>query len=58
MTEAIKIAEQKNYKVVLQQIRTDNKASIRLHESLGFESDTNIYKNRNGNDIYIFLKII
>ena len=58
VTEAIKIAEQKNYKVVLQQIRTDNKASIRLHESLGFESDTNIYKNRKGNDVYIYLKII
>lgn len=58
MTEAMKIAEQKKYKIVLQQIRTDNKASIRLHESLGFERDICVYKNRKGNDVYIFLKII
>ena len=58
MTEAIKIAEHNNYKVVLQQIRTDNNASIRLHESLGFERDSYIYKNRKGNDVYIYLKII
>ena len=58
MTEAMKIAEQKKYKIVLQQIRTENKASIRLHESLGFERDTGVYKNRKGNDVYIYLKIL
>ena len=58
MTEAMKIAKLKNYKIALQQIRTDNEASIRLHESLGFERDTNVYKNRKGNDVFIYLKIL
>ncbi len=58
MTEAMKIAKLKNYKIALQQIRTDNEASIRLHELLGFERDKCVYKNRKGNDVFIYLKII
>lgn len=58
MMEAMRIAKQKGYKIALQQIRTDNNASIKLHESLGFEGDTYIYKNRKGNDVFIYLKII
>ncbi len=58
MMEAMRIAKQKGYKIALQQIRTDNNASIKLHESLGFERDTYIYKNRKGNDVFIYLKII
>ena len=58
MTEAMEIAKQKKYKIVLQQVRTNNHASIRLHESLGFERDDCVYKNAKGNDVYIYLKII
>ena len=56
MSEVAKIAADKNYRIVFQQVRTDNEASIKLHESLGFEKDGCVYKNQKGNDMYIFLK--
>lgn len=58
MTEAMRIAEEKKYRIIFQQIRTNNAASIRLHESLGFERDSNIFKNKKGNDVYIYLKVL
>ena len=58
MTEAISRAKEKKYSIVLQQVRTNNSASIGLHESLGFEKDNSIYKNRKGNDIFLYLKTI
>ena len=58
MIEAIKVAKERRYEIVLQQIRTDNSASIRLHEALGFEKDNNTYINRNGNEVYLYLKAI
>ena len=44
----IEFATQKGYKIILQQVRTDNLASIRLHEKLGFETDGHVYKNQKG----------
>ena len=58
MTEAIGRAKEKKYSVVLQQVRTNNTASIRLHESLGFEKDNTVYKNGKGNDVFLYLKMI
>ena len=58
MIEAIGRAKEKKYSIILQQVRTDNIASIRLHESLGFEKDNSIYKNRKGNDIFLYLKTL
>ena len=58
MKIALEIARSNGYKIVFQQIRADNTASIRLHEKLGFETDGIIYKNRKQNDVYIYLKSI
>ena len=58
MRLAMDIAKEKGYKLVLQQIRTDNYASISLHNKLGFETDGYIYKNKKGNDIQIFIKLL
>ena len=61
-TEAMKaimdIAKAKGYKIVSQQIRTNNFASIALHTKLGFETDNCIFKNRNDNEVIIYLKLI
>ena len=61
-TEAMKasmnIAQSKGYKIVLQQVRTDNIPSIKLHAHLGFETDEYIYKNRNQHDILIYIKVL
>ena len=53
---AMEIAKGKGYKVVSQQIRADNIASIALHRGLGFETDGYVYRNRKGNEVVIYLK--
>ena len=58
MEKAIAIAQSQHYAIVLQQVRINNEASIKLHESLNFEKDNAIYKNKKGNDIYLYLKCI
>ena len=55
---AIGIAKVKGYKIVSQQIRTNNAASIALHTSLGFETSDRVYTNEKGNQVFIYLKSI
>lgn len=56
MIQACNMAKEKGYKIVSQQIRTDNSASIALHSSLGFETNGSIYTNAKGNQVSIYLK--
>ena len=56
MMLACQIAKEKGFRIVSQQIRTDNVASIALHRSLGFETGGHIFTNNKGNQIYIYLK--
>ena len=58
MVLAMDIAKGKGYKVIMQQIRTDNVASIALHNSLGFETDGYVYKNKKGNEVLIYVKAL
>ncbi len=58
MNAALEIAESKGYKIVLQDIRSDNIASIALHQSLGFETDKYAYVNKKGNEVFLFLKAL
>lgn len=58
MTLAIEMAKNKGYKLVSQQIRVNNIASIALHTKLGFETDGYVYKNGHGNDVQIFIKLL
>ncbi len=55
---ALPICKRKGYKIVCNQVRTDNALSIALHKSLGFETDHYIYKNQKGQDVYLFLKTL
>lgn len=55
---AMDIAKNKGYKVVMQHIRTDNGASIALHNSLGFETDGYVYRNKKGNEVLIYIKAL
>jgi len=52
---AYKYAKGQGYKIASAQIKTDNIASIRLHEKFGFQRDCKMI-NRNGNEVYIYLK--
>lgn len=56
MKAIMDIAKAKGYKVVFQQIRTNNTASIALHTKLDFETDNCIFKNKNDNEVSIYLK--
>ena len=56
LAQACKKAEENGYKIVSQQIRTDNVASLALHSSLGFATTGSVYINAKGNQVYIYLK--
>lgn len=56
MLLAMETAKSKGYKIVSQQIKSDNAASIALHKSLGFETDGYGYTNKKGREVFIFLK--
>ena len=46
------------FRVAQTQVRTDNEASRRLNEKLGFESDGYVYKNAKGRDVVLYLKAL
>ena len=60
-TQAMKLAighaKEKGFKIVIQQVSTNNDASIALHKKLGFEIDgyDYVYKNRKDHPCYLFL---
>lgn len=58
MNKALDICKEKGYKLVYQQVRADNIASIKLHHKVGFETDNYIYKNQKGHDVILFFKTL
>ena len=56
MLLAMDVAKSKGYKVVSQQIRRNNIASIALHNKLGFETDEFVYRNKKGNEVLLYIK--
>lgn len=56
MNRALEICLNKGYKIVCQQVRVTNAASISLHKKLGFETDNYVYKNQKGHDVILFFK--
>lgn len=57
MLLAEKIAKEKGYRIISDSIATENTASRRMHEKLGFEFDRE-YKRDTGKEICIYLKIM
>ena len=55
MYQLIECAKRIDYKIILQQVRTENLASIRLHEKLGFETDVHVYENQKGHKVLIYI---
>ena len=58
VSRLMRYAAEKQYRVILDQVRRDNTASIRLHEKLGFESDGYVYRNQRDQEIVLYLKPI
>ncbi|GEM_PF-6637193 len=46
------------YRILVDQVREDNAASIGLHEKLGFESDRYAYKNKKDRNVFIYIKVL
>lgn len=51
-------AAEEGYRILLDQVREDNTASIQLHKKLGFESDGYVYRNQRGQEVVLYLKLI
>lgn len=51
-------AKELGYRVILNQVRTDNAASIRLNEKLGFETDWYVYRNKKEHPVFLFIKAL
>ena len=58
MNIVLEIAKDKGYKIVLQQVRSNNIPSIAMHQSLGFETDRYAYINKKGNEVFLFVKAL
>ena len=54
----LQYAAEKGYRIILDQVRKDNPASIRVHEKLGFESDGYIYRNQKNKEVLLYLKLL
>ena len=52
----IDLAASKGYRIMFDQVRADNLASIKLHEKMGFESDKYIYRNQKNKEIILYIK--
>ena len=46
------------YEIVVDEIRSDNTASLKLHEKLGFENSNHIYRNSKGHEAVRYFKVI
>ncbi len=51
-------AKQLGYRIIQDQVLTDNDASILLHKKLRFETDRYIYRNKKDHPCYLFLKAL
>jgi len=49
-------AAENGYHLILDQVRTDNRASIRLHEKFDFSTDGSVYRNKRDHDVVYFVK--
>ena len=55
---ACQMAKEKGFKIVSQQIRTNNAASIALHCSLDFETSELVFTNTKVNQVSVYLKCL
>ena len=57
--EAMKLLAERaagmGYRILMDQVRSDNAASIALHEKLGFGTDGAVYRNSRGRDVIIYV---
>ena len=55
---AFTAAKAKGYTVAVQQVRTDNAASVALHEKLGCERPKDVFQNAKGHAVCFYIKVL
>lgn len=55
---ALEHAKKQGYKLAIAKVRKTNEPSIKLHEKLGFQRDAYGLLNKNGDEVYIYLKLL
>ncbi len=55
---ALDHAKKLGYKIAIAKVKKENAASIKLHEKLGYLRDDYELKNKNGEEVYIYLKLL
>ena len=58
LTEGLRLAKEKGFSLVMDQVGTDNHASIAIHRKVGFECDGYIYKNGNDRTVCLWIKVL
>jgi len=58
MTLLCKRASGLGYEIIVDEIRADNTASLKLHEKLGFENSNHIYRNSKGHEAVRYFKTL
>ena len=54
----LKAAKARGYKLIMDQVSSENEPSKALHEKLGFETDGYIYKNAKGREVLLYLYLL
>ena len=54
----MQIAKQRGYQLTVNQVRTDNFASMALCEKCALETDFYQYLNKKGNSVYLYVKAL
>ena len=55
MRRMLALAKERGWRILSDQVRTDNTASIALHEALGFETDGTVYRNAKDRPVLLYL---
>lgn len=58
LLEGAALAREKGFRLVMNQVNTDNEASLAAHRKAGFECDGYIYRNQKDRDVAIWIKVL
>lgn len=58
LEEGLRLAKEKGFALVMDQVNVDNRASLAIHRKAGFECDGYTYKNGNDHLVCLWIKVL
>ena len=58
LKEGLRLAKEKGFSLVMDQVGTENHASLAIHRKAGFECDGYTYKNGNDRMVCLWIKVL